>query len=64
MNLMIIKHATPKTIRGSIFEKENAQKYLVQVTDHFAKNEKAEASTILLGIMPIKNSFVFIIFCH
>ena len=54
MSLMIIKHALLKTIRGSIPEEENAQKYLAQVTDHFAKNEKAEASTILGNLVSMR----------
>ena len=47
MSLMIMKHAILETIRRLILEEENAQKYLAQVVDHFAKNEKAEASTII-----------------
>ena len=47
MSLMIMNHTIPETIRGSIPEEENAQKYLAQVAYHFAKNEKAETSTIL-----------------
>ena len=46
-SLMIVKYTIPKTIRGSISKKENAQRYLAQVVDCFAKNEKDEASTIL-----------------
>ena len=47
MNHMIMKYVIPETVKGSIPKEENAQKYLAQVTDHFAKNEKAEASIIL-----------------
>ena len=48
-----MKHAIPETIRGSILEEENAQKYLAQVMNHFAKNEKAEASTVLTNLVQV-----------
>ena len=54
MSLMILKHAIPETIRGSILEEENAQKYLAQVANHFAKNEKAEASIILGNLVSMR----------
>ena len=54
MSLMIIKHALPKTIRGSIPEEENAQKYLAQVANRFAKNEKAKVSTIFGNLVSIR----------
>ena len=47
MSIMIMKHAIQETIRSLISEEENAQKYLAQVADNFAKNKKVEASTIL-----------------
>ena len=40
MSLMIMKHAIEETIKGSIPKEENAQKYLTQVADCFAKNKK------------------------
>ena len=54
MNLMIIKYVILETIRGSIHKEENAQKYLAQVTNCFAKNEKAEASTIICNLVLIR----------
>ena len=46
MSLMIMKYAILKIIRGSIPE-ETTQKYLAQIADHFAKNEKDEQVSFL-----------------
>ena len=54
MSLMIIKHAILEIIKGSIPEEHNAQKYLTQVADCFAKNEKFEASTILGNLVSMR----------
>ena len=42
-----MKHVILKIVRSLIPEKENAEKYLAQVANHFAKNKKAKVSTIL-----------------
>ena len=49
-----MKYVIPETIRGSIIEEENAQKYLAQVANRFAKNKKAEASTILGNLVSMQ----------
>ena len=39
---------------GSILEEENAQKYLAQVADRFAKYKKVDASTILGNLVSMQ----------
>ena len=55
MSLMIMKHAIPETIRGSIPQEENTQKYIAQVADRFAKTKKVEASTILGNLVSMQH---------
>ena len=47
MSVMIMKRSIPETCRGSITEDSNAKKFLEDVQQFFAKNEKAEASNLL-----------------
>ncbi|XP_073041741.1 uncharacterized protein [Primulina eburnea] len=51
MSLMIMKHSIPDTIRGAILEESDAKKFLTQITDRFAANEKVETSTILIKLV-------------
>jgi len=47
MSVMIMKHFILKAFRDSITEDSNAKKFLEDVQQFFAKNEKAEASNLL-----------------
>ncbi|XP_073294565.1 uncharacterized protein [Primulina huaijiensis] len=54
MSLMIMKHSIPDTIRGAIPEENDAKKFLTQIADRFAANEKLETSTILTKIVSMR----------
>ena len=44
MCLMIMKHSIPEAFRGSISEGQSAKKFLEEIEQYFAKNEKVEMS--------------------
>ena len=48
MSPMIMKHTIMEPIRGSIPEEKNAQKYLAQVADHFAKTKRLKQVPFLV----------------
>ncbi|XP_075486543.1 uncharacterized protein LOC142526176 [Primulina tabacum] len=54
MKLMIMKHSIPDTIRGAIPEENDAKKFLTQIADRFAANEKVETSTILNKLVSMR----------
>ena len=47
LSLMLMKRSIPEAFRGSINESVNAMKFLLDIEQVFAKNEKAETSTLL-----------------
>ena len=51
---MIMKHFIPEVFRGSISEGENARKFLDEIEQYFAKNEKAETSNLLAKLISMK----------
>ena len=54
MSLMIMKRSIPETFRGSMSEEKNATKFLKEIEQRFAKNEKAETSTLLANLVSMK----------
>ena len=54
MCIMIMKRSIPQTFRGSIFEGENAKKFIDEIEQYFAKNEKAETSSLLAKLISMK----------
>ena len=54
MSLMIMKRSIPKTFRGSMSEEESAKKFLEEIKQRFAKNEKVETSTHLAKLVSMK----------
>jgi len=51
---MIIKRSIPKAFRSSISEGENAKKFIDEIEQYFAKNEKAETSNLLAKLISMK----------
>ncbi|RDX94569.1 hypothetical protein CR513_23038, partial [Mucuna pruriens] len=51
MCLMIMKRSIPEAFRGSISESQNAIKFLEEIEQFFAKNEKAETSNLLAKLI-------------
>ena len=52
MSSMIIKRGIPEAFRGAIFEEiTNAKEFLIEIEKRFAKNDKAETSTLLLRLI-------------
>ncbi|XP_028230365.1 uncharacterized protein LOC114410603 [Glycine soja] len=54
MCLMIMKRSIPEVFRGSIFEGQSAKKFLEEIEQYFAKNEKAETSNLLAKLISMK----------
>ena len=55
MSLMIIKSSIPEAFRGVVFKEiTNAKEFLVEIEKRFAKNDKAETSTLLLHLITMK----------
>ncbi|XP_010099271.2 uncharacterized protein LOC21398556 [Morus notabilis] len=56
MSLMIMKRGIPETFRGAVSEKvTTAKEFLEELQKHFAKNDKAETSTILSNLISLKS---------
>ena len=54
MCLMIMKRSIPEAFRGSITESSNAKKFLIEIEQYFAKNEKAETSDALSKLVSMR----------
>lgn len=55
MSLMIIKRGIPEAFRGAVSEEvTNAKDFLTEIEKRFAKNDKAETSTLLQSLISIK----------
>ena len=54
MCLMIMKCSIPEAFRGSISEGQSAKKFLEEIEQYFAKNEKAEMSNLLAKLISMK----------
>jgi len=54
MSVMIMKRSIPEAFRDSITEDSNAKKFLEDVQQFFAKNEKAEASNLLRKLVSMR----------
>ncbi|CAN6460017.1 unnamed protein product [Victoria cruziana] len=54
MSLMIMMRTIPEDLRGAITESMSAKKFLEEVEKSFAKNEKAETSTLLSELVTLK----------
>ena len=53
--MMIMKKAILEAFRGTIFDKiTNAKEFLDEIEKRFAKNEKAEISTLLANLISMK----------
>ncbi|XP_068651533.1 uncharacterized protein [Aristolochia californica] len=53
--LMIMKSSIPKAFRGSMTENKSSKKFLEEIGQYFAKNEKSEASSLLAKLVSNKN---------
>ena len=49
-----MKRSIPETFRGSMSEEKNAKKFLEEIKQRFAKNEKVETSTLLANLVSMK----------
>ena len=49
-----MKRSIPEAFRGSITESANAKTFLLDIEQVFAKNEKAETSTLLRKLVGMK----------
>ncbi|XP_040862121.1 uncharacterized protein [Glycine max] len=54
MCIMIMKHSILEAFRASIFEGENAKKFIEEIEQYFGKNEKAETSNLLAKLISMK----------
>ncbi|XP_024026149.1 uncharacterized protein LOC112092974 [Morus notabilis] len=54
MSLMIMKRSIPEAFRGSISESTNAKKFLKELEQYFAKNEKSETSNLLNKLISMR----------
>ncbi|KAI3463922.1 hypothetical protein Pfo_020585, partial [Paulownia fortunei] len=54
MSLMIMKRSIPETFRGAMSEEDSAKKFLEDIEKRFAKNEKAETSTLLANLVSLR----------
>ncbi|XP_074349400.1 uncharacterized protein LOC141689116 [Apium graveolens] len=54
MCLVIMKRTIPTGFRGSIAESTSAKKFLSDIEQYFAKNEKAETSNLLSKLVTMK----------
>ena len=51
-----MKHSIPEVFWGSITESANAKKFLLDIEQVFAKNEKVETNTFLRKLVGMKNA--------
>ena len=51
MCLMIMKHSIPEAFQDFISEGQSAKKFLGEIEQYFAKNEKAETSNLLAKLI-------------
>ena len=51
---MIMKRSIPEAFRGSISKGQSAKKFLEEIEQYFAKNEKAEMSNLLAKLISMK----------
>ncbi|KAI3463620.1 hypothetical protein Pfo_020283 [Paulownia fortunei] len=54
MSLMIMKRSIPETFKGAMSEEDSAKKFLEYIEKRFAKNEKAETSTLLANLVSLR----------
>ncbi|CAH9074220.1 unnamed protein product, partial [Cuscuta europaea] len=54
MSLMIMKRAIPESFRGTMSDEADAKSFLAELEKCFAKNEKAETSTLLSTLVSMK----------
>ncbi|XP_051140720.1 uncharacterized protein LOC127258108 [Andrographis paniculata] len=54
MCMMIMKRSIQEAFRGSVAESEMAKLFLEAVEQYFAKNEKAEASSLLATLLSMR----------
>ena len=54
MSLMIMKRSIPEAFRGSITESKDAKKFLEEIKQIFAKNEKTETSNLLATLISMR----------
>ncbi|RDX77339.1 hypothetical protein CR513_42557, partial [Mucuna pruriens] len=54
MCLMIMKCSILEAFQGSIFESQSARKFLEEIEQFFAKNEKAKTSNLLVKLISMK----------
>ena len=54
LSLMLMKRTILEAFMGSITERANAKKFLLDIEQVFAKNEKAETSTLLRKLVGMK----------
>ncbi|XP_057744951.1 uncharacterized protein LOC130962802 [Arachis stenosperma] len=54
MSIMFMKRSIPETFWGSITEDKDAKQFLKDVEKFFAKNEKAEASSLLSKLVSMR----------
>ncbi|XP_068645231.1 uncharacterized protein [Aristolochia californica] len=54
MCLMIMKRSISEAFRGSMTESKSAKKFLEEIEQYFAKNEKSKASSLLAKIVLMK----------
>ena len=54
LSLMIMRCAIPETFRGTMFEETTAREFLNDLEKRFAKNEKAETSTLLANLVSMR----------
>ncbi|CAH9136785.1 unnamed protein product [Cuscuta epithymum] len=54
MSLMIMKRAIPESFRGTMSDEDDAKSFLAELEKRFAKNEKAETSTLLSTLVSMK----------
>ncbi|KAL2531871.1 hypothetical protein Adt_05222 [Abeliophyllum distichum] len=55
ISLMIIKRGIPEAFRGAVSEEvTNAKEFLAEIEKRFAKNDKAETSTLLQSLISMK----------
>ncbi|CAH9115639.1 unnamed protein product [Cuscuta europaea] len=54
MSLMIMKRAIPESFRGTMSDEADVKSFLAELEKRFAKNEKAETSTLLSTLVSMK----------
>ena len=54
LSLMILKRSILETFRGSMSEEKDVTKFLEEIKQRFAKNEKSKISTLLTTLISMK----------